>query len=105
MANTNETEKKLAAVEAAEQKVNEIKAEKLAKKMAKQEARLQNWRFKTPARIVNGVENHPVIATVTAALGPAGFALGWFGKSIYDAHKAKVANEEVSDEVVETPFE
>ena len=97
--------KELAAVEAAEQKVDQIKAEKLAKKMAKQQARLENWRFKTPARIINGVENHPVIATVTAALGPAGFALGWFGKSIYDAHKAKTEVEEISDEAVEAPFD
>ena len=90
-----ETEVAVKAVEEADKKVADIKAEKLAKKAKRQEARLQ-WKgpLKGIGKALNWCENNPGPAAVCVVTGTG---LGWAGKVVYDHFVGKKA-EEVTEE-------
>lgn len=101
-----------AAVIEADAKVDQIKAERAAKKAKKQADRLANWKWKGAAKLFNYVENNVGPITVGMAVGgPAAVLLYEGGKQIVKNYKAKHAEETVAEpetieeEAVEPPFD
>ena len=99
------------AVQKADDKVQQIKAEKAAKKAKKQNDRLANWKWKGAAKLVNYVENNIGPITVGMAVGgPGAILLYESGKRIYQKYKDKnteeaVIDSETTEEAVEPPFD
>ena len=111
MANTKkeEIEKNaaVAAVNAADKKVEEIKAKKLADKAKKHEERLQ--KHPKLGKFVNWMDDHKWEVVAGAATGGVSFAAGWFGHKIFSDKKAEeaaaVATDVTPTEEPEAPFE
>lgn len=103
----------VAEVEKTEAKVEQIKADRAAKKAKKQNDRLENWKWKGGAKIVNYCENNwkPIGIGILIG-GPAGVAAVEGGKKIYNHFKSKKTDEvtveeeePVSNEASEAPFD
>lgn len=94
-----ETEKAVEAVEAADKKLADIKAEKAAKKAERQNKRL-GWKgpFKYVGKFINVVEDHPV-ATGICVL--AGVPIGVGGVYLYDKYGKKNSDDDTVDVEVE----
>lgn len=99
------------AVQKADDKVQQIKAEKAAKKAKRQNDRLANWKWKGAAKLVNYVENNIGPITVGMAVGgPGAILLYESGKRIYQKYKDKnteeaVIDPETTEEANEAPFD
>ena len=106
-----ETNVAVEAVQKADDKVQQIKAEKTAKRAKKQNDRLANWKWKGAAKAVNYVENNIGPITLGMAVGgPGAILLYEGGKRIYQKYKDKHTEEAVVEpetedvEAVEPPF-
>lgn len=105
----NETENKLAAVEAAEKKVEEAKAAKAAKEAAKDAEILQ--KHPKIGKGINIVRHNKWKILGAAATGGISLGIGYIAgdKDVLGFRKRKALKAaeatEVSDEVVETPFD
>lgn len=98
------------AVQKADDKVQQIKAEKAAKKAKRQNDRLVNWKWKVAAKVANYVENNIGAVTLGMAVGGPGAVLLYeSGKRIYQKYKDKGTEEAVTEpettEPVEPPFD
>lgn len=108
-----EAQNAIANVQAADRKVAQLEAEKLAKKQARQDKRA-NWPgpLKFVGKLVNVCEDHPVATTVLVGLGGLAGVAGVFA---YDALSNKDSDDDVEVEVetivdngngnVEAPFD
>lgn len=87
-------------VKEADKNVDQIKAEKAAKKAERQAKRL-TWKgpLKVIGKGINWCENNPVPAAVCVVTGTG---LGWGGKVLYDHFVGKKTNDETEAE--ETPL-
>ena len=100
------------AVQKADDKVQQIKAEKAAKKAKRQNDRLANWKWKGAAKLANYVENNIGPITLGMAVGgPGAILLYEGGKKIYKNYKAKhteeafIEPETTEETVIEPPFD
>ena len=83
------------AVAEADAKVEAIKAEKIAKKAQKQEARLANWKWKGAAKAVNYVENNAKPIGIGMAIGgPLGVGIAYGIKKGVELYQSKKAGAE-----------
>ena len=108
MATKEKAEKDVAieAVKEADKKVDDIKAERAAKR-AVRFAKRENWwgPFKYAGKLFNVVEEHPVASATCALTGGAAAVALVIGKDHFFGKKEEDVTEESTEEVVEAPFD
>ena len=100
-----ESKNAIAEVQAAEKKVEDLKAKRLADKAKKHEERLQ--KHPKLGKFVNWMDDHKWEVVAGAATGGVSFAAGWFGHKFLankqDEKAAAIATDITPEESNEAP--